>query len=102
VRIMGLHVMPCIVFNVKTSGDAAPHKIGNQFYMVEDLKTSITFVMLCLPIIMISFWAIFDASQREFGTMGKKAAWILVAAVPFVGFIVYLIFGRWRGKKMPG
>jgi len=70
--------------------------------VVEDLKTSITFVALCLPIIMVSFWAIFDASQREFGTMGKKAAWILIAAVPFIGFIIYLIFGRWRGKKVPG
>ena len=27
---------------------------------------------------------------------------ILVAAVPFVGFIIYLIFGRWRGKKVEG
>jgi hypothetical protein len=32
-------------------------------------------------------------------TSRNKALWWLVASVPFVGFIVYLLFGMRKGKK---
>ena len=54
---------------------------------------------ICTPFVLLTFWAILDAAQRDFGAMEKKVAWIFVSAVPFIGFIIYLIFGLKRGKK---
>jgi hypothetical protein len=48
---------------------------------------------------MGTIWAIVDVAQKDFGTMGKKALWWIIASVPFIGFIVYLIFGFRKGKK---
>ena len=44
-------------------------------------------------------WAIVDRLQKDFGSVGKKALWGLVAAVPFMGAPVYFIFGYRKGKK---
>lgn len=70
--------------------------------LFENLTTAIVFVTLCMPFLFISLWAIVDASGREFPTFNQKVVWMLVASVPFVGFVIYLIFGRWRGKKEGG
>ncbi len=58
-----------------------------------------TILGICLPFVLITFWAIFDAARRDFGSIEQKAIWVLVSAVPFIGFIVYLIFGMRRGQK---
>jgi hypothetical protein len=55
---------------------------------------------ICIPFILLTLWAIFDAARREFGTIEKKAAWVLISAIPFIGFIIYLIFGLRRGEKV--
>jgi len=47
----------------------------------------------------MTIWAIVDAAQKDFGTVGKKAFWWLIASIPFVGFIPYLLFGYRKGKK---
>ena len=56
---------------------------------------------ICTLFILLTLWAILDAARRDFGAMEKKAAWIFISAIPFIGFIIYLIFGLKRGKK-PG
>ena len=57
------------------------------------------FLALCVPFLIATIWAIVDVAQKDFGTAGKKARWWIIASVPFVGFIVYLIFGFRKGKK---
>ncbi|MFC1858010.1 PLDc N-terminal domain-containing protein [Thermodesulfobacteriota bacterium] len=57
------------------------------------------FITLCIPFILATLWAITDAAQKEFGTMGKKVQWMFVAAIPFVGFMIYLLFGFRKGQK---
>jgi len=64
-----------------------------------DLKTLGTFLALVVPFFLGTVWAVVDAAQKEFGTLGRKVAWVVVAGIPFVGFIVYLLFGFRRGKK---
>jgi hypothetical protein len=64
-----------------------------------DLKTAGTIVIISIPFFIFTIWAVVDALQKEFGTMGKKALWGLVAAIPFIGAFVYLIFGFRKGKK---
>lgn len=63
------------------------------------IKAALLVVGLCVPFILLTLWAVMSASRREFGSIEKKAAWIFVAAIPFVGFIIYIIFGLKQGKK---
>jgi len=56
---------------------------------------------ICVPFVLLSIWAILNAVQKEFGSLEKKIVWTLVAAIPFIGFIIYLLFGFRKGKK-PG
>lgn len=67
--------------------------------IIENITTAIVFVTVCMPFLAVTLWAIVDAAGREFPTFNQKLVWMLVASVPFLGFIAYLIFGRWRGKK---
>jgi len=64
-----------------------------------DFKTAGTIVLISIPFFLLSIWAIVDALQKDFGTLGKKALWGLVASIPFIGAIIYLIFGFRKGKK---
>lgn len=62
-------------------------------------KTLFIFLALCVPFFLGTVWAIIDVAQKDFGTTGQKALWWIVASVPFVGFLVYLVFGFRKGKK---
>ena len=64
-----------------------------------EISTVKIIIGICIPFIILTLWAIFDAARRDFGAIERKAIWILIAAVPFVGFFVYLIFGLKRGRK---
>ena len=64
-----------------------------------DLKTIAIFVGLCVPFFLGTIWAVVDVAQKDFGTSGKKALWWIIASVPFIGFIIYLIFGFRKGNK---
>ena len=64
-----------------------------------ELKTIAIFVGLCVPFFLGTIWAVVDVAQKDFGTMGKKALWWIIASVPFIGFIIYLIFGFRKGEK---
>ena len=63
------------------------------------LKTAVVFLGLCVPFFLATIWAIVDVAQKDFGTAGKKALWWIIASIPFIGFIIYLIFGFRKGKK---
>jgi hypothetical protein len=65
-----------------------------------DLKTIGNFILITLPFFFLTIWAIVDCLQKDFGSMGKKAVWAIIAAIPFVGAPVYFIFGFRKGKKM--
>ena len=63
-----------------------------------DLQTIAVVLGLTAPFFFGTIWATVNAAQKDFGTMGKKAMWLLIAAIPFIGFIIYLIFGMRKGK----
>ncbi len=48
---------------------------------------------------MLTVVAIIDIARKDFGTIGKKALWGCIALIPFVGWLVYLLFGFRKGKK---
>ena len=64
------------------------------------LMTTIVIVTICVPFMMATFWAVTDVAQKDFGTPRRKIIWWVIASVPFVGFLVYLIGGYRQGKKI--
>jgi len=66
---------------------------------MEELRTTVVFLALCVPFFLGTIWAVVDVAQREFGSAGAKARWWVIASIPFVGFIVYFALGARQGKK---
>ena len=64
-----------------------------------DLKTALTVVAASVPFFLLTVWALVDVFTKDFGTTGRKATWAVIAAVPFAGALVYLVFGFRRGRK---
>jgi hypothetical protein len=64
-----------------------------------DLMPMLVFLALCVPFFVGTIWAVVDVAQKDFGGAGNKAIWWVIASIPFLGFILYLIFGFRRGRK---
>jgi len=64
-----------------------------------DINTALVFVGMCVPFIALTIWAVVSAARRDFGSMGRKTLWMGIAAIPFVGFIIYLVFGFRKGRR---
>ena len=64
-----------------------------------DLKVIIVFTIITIPFFLLTVLAVTDAARKNFGTRGKKIFWTIIAFIPFIGFIIYLIFGFRKGKK---
>jgi hypothetical protein len=65
-----------------------------------DFDTIKVVLGLSVPFLMATLWAVIHASQKEFGSLREKVLWMMVAAIPFIGFIIYLLFGFRKGKKL--
>ena len=65
-----------------------------------DLRTIGTVLLITVPFFFLTIWAIVDCLQKDFGSIGKKAIWGIIAAVPFIGAPFYFLFGFRTGKKM--
>ena len=46
---------------------------------------------------LLTCWAVIDIARKDFGAIEKKAIWGFTALVPFIGVVVYLIFGYRKG-----
>ena len=64
------------------------------------LKQLVIFLALCVPFFLLTVWSVVDVAQRTFRSAGVKAFWWIVASIPFVGFIPYLLVGLRQGKTI--
>jgi hypothetical protein len=64
-----------------------------------DLETVGIFLLACIPFFLITVWSVVNAAEKEFATLGTKILWVMVASVPFVGFIFYWLLGARKGRK---
>ena len=49
--------------------------------------------------LLLTWWAILDVARKNFGSMGKKALWGFTVLIPFIGCVVYFVFGYRKGRK---
>ncbi len=64
-----------------------------------DIATVIVWIKISFFFYLLTVLAIIDIARKDFGSMGKKALWGLISVVPFIGWLVYLLFGFRKGKK---
>ena len=63
------------------------------------IKAAATFVLLSVPFFLLTVWALVDISIKDFKTLKEKVIWYLIALIPFIGWLIYLILGFRRGVK---
>jgi cytochrome bd-type quinol oxidase subunit 1 len=65
-----------------------------------DFHTFKVVIGISLPFFILTVWAIVNVLQKDFGSVGKKAMWGIIAAIPFIGAPIYLILGFRKGKRV--
>lgn len=48
----------------------------------------------------LTMLALMDSIRKDFGSPGTKILWHIVAMIPFIGWLIYFVFGAKKGKKM--
>jgi uncharacterized membrane protein YhaH (DUF805 family) len=67
--------------------------------MTLDFATVIFWIKISVVFYLLTILAVVDIVRKDFGTIGKKALWGVIALIPFLGWLIYLIFGFRKGKK---
>jgi uncharacterized membrane protein YhaH (DUF805 family) len=63
------------------------------------IQAAAALVVISIPFFLLTVWALVDISIKEFRTLKEKVVWYLVGLIPFIGWLIYLVFGFRRGKK---
>lgn len=62
--------------------------------------STVKFVIIAgLLFYILTCLALLDIARKDFGSLGKKVMWVAIAMIPFVGFIIYLVFGYRKGRQ---
>ncbi len=64
-----------------------------------DFKMALTVLVASVPFFILTVWALVDVFMKDFGSTGRQALWAIVAGFPFVGALIYLVFGFRKGRK---
>lgn len=46
---------------------------------------------------MLTCLAFIDIARKDFGGIGKKAMWGIIAFIPFIGVVIYVLIGYRKG-----
>ena len=64
-------------------------------------STLVTWIVIGFLFFAITMLAFVDVARKDFGTTGKKALWAVITLIPFVGWLIYCLFGMRRGVVPP-
>ncbi len=62
------------------------------------MNTITFFVGVGVAFLALTWLAIFDIARKDFGSMGKKAMWAVIALIPFIGCLAYFAIGFRKGR----
>ena len=57
------------------------------------------FIGISVLFFLLTVWALVDVSMKTFPSIKEKAAWWIIALIPFAGWLIYFVFGARRGRK---
>ncbi len=61
--------------------------------------TYIVIIVTGMILWAITALALIDVLKKDFGSLKNKAIWFIVAFIPVIGWLIYLIFGFRRGVR---
>ncbi len=64
-----------------------------------DIASVLLWVKIGVVFYVLTIIAFIDIMFKDFGTGGKKAVWAVISLIPFIGWLIYLIFGYRKGKR---
>ncbi|MCD4740981.1 MAG: PLDc N-terminal domain-containing protein [Desulfobacteraceae bacterium] len=50
---------------------------------------------------LLTSLALIDILLKNFGSLKNKVIWFIIAFIPGIGWLIYLIFGFKKGKRKP-
>lgn len=62
-----------------------------------DINTILVWAFLGIFFLIMTNFAFAHCIKREFETRGQKILWCIISLIPFLGFILYFIFGAKKG-----
>lgn len=65
------------------------------------LKLILVVIAVSFPFFMLTLWSLVDVAAKTFKTPREKSIWWIIALIPFIGWLIYLLGGHGRGVK-PG
>jgi hypothetical protein len=63
------------------------------------MDTASVIIITGICFYLITCLAILDIVRKDFSSLIEKAAWGFISMVPFIGCLIYFIFGFRRGQK---
>jgi hypothetical protein len=64
------------------------------------MSTGMFVILTGILFFLLTCVAILDIARKDFGSIQMKALWgFLVAMVPFIGVLIYFVFGFRKGKR---
>ncbi|MBC2745211.1 MAG: PLDc_N domain-containing protein, partial [Desulfosarcina sp.] len=64
------------------------------------MSTGMIIVLTGVAFFLMTCMALLDIARKDFGSIEMKALWaFIVALVPFIGVVVYFLFGFRKGKR---
>ena len=64
-----------------------------------DLQALKYVLILSGVVVLLILISLIDIARKEFKSTREKILWWVIASIPVIGWVVYLLFGFWRGKK---
>lgn len=64
-----------------------------------DLQTLKYVLILSGVVVLLLLMSLIDIARKEFKSTREKILWWVIASIPVIGWLIYLLFGFWRGKK---
>jgi len=62
------------------------------------LSVTSFFIGIGVLFFLLTCWAVIDIARKDFGGIEKKALWGFITLIPFIGPVVYLVFGFRKGS----
>ncbi len=64
------------------------------------MSTGMFVVLTGIVFFLLTCVALLDIARKDFGSIQMKALWaFVVALVPFIGVLIYFLFGFRKGKR---
>ncbi len=67
------------------------------------MDSTITFIVAAFVLWGFTMLALIDIILKDFGGLKPKTLWVIIASIPGIGWIIYLLFGYKKGtRRRPG